>query len=519
MVTSVQSLGKGGGGVSRVACREVDSVCRWELAAATSVDISLTALRQIEFAWHSLGNLCIGHEEAGGLLRGERFRDGNRGVRVDKVESYCSTGLHHVLGMRKSRPPVESESEPVGFYRVDVSGRGLSERDTAIMREKFTEPNSIGLVIQRNSAAVMLLRTEEGLGAAEVAFPLQIEAPQQSAVAAVPAAIEPEPERSPGAPRRWYGIAAICLCIVVSAWLFRPGQTLSEEKGAATPVRNPGPLGLAATRQGHSIQFVWNRQASDLMQASEGVFSITDGELRTATHLTAAELDQGIFWYYPVSTNVRAQLEVVRADGRRVSEALTMLAPVVSDSPSGAMPIPSPRRDPALSPTRAPVDDAAPTPPTRPTRPLVLSERAAEQRDLELPDAVPIAPQTKPAELPPLVQGIGSLPKPPVPPSKAAPGVVTPARAIIYPRPIVPPEVKAMISREIEVQVSLQIDAEGRVTSAEATRPEGSLGRTLGRIAADTVRLWRFEPGRQDGKAVPSTMTIQFKFGPVKPVK
>jgi hypothetical protein len=352
----------------------VDSVCRWELAAATSVDISLTALRQIEFAWHSLGNICIGHEEAGGLLRGERFHDGARGVRVDKVESYCSTGLHHVLGMRKSRPPAESEPEPVGFYRVDVSGRGLSERDTAIMREKFTEPNSIGLVIQRNSAAVMLLRTEEGLGAAEVAFPLRIEAPQQSAIAGVPAAVEPEPARSPGIPHRWYGIGAICLCVVVSAWLLRPGQMPTEERGAATGVRNPGPLGLAATWQGHSIQFVWNRQTPDLMQASEGVFSIIDGELRTATHLTATELDQGTFWYYPVSTSVRGQLEVVRADGRRVSEALTMRAPAASDPPSGAIPIPSPRREPVLSPTRVPADDPAPTPPTRPTRPLILSK-------------------------------------------------------------------------------------------------------------------------------------------------
>jgi TonB family protein len=137
-----------------------------------------------------------------------------------------------------------------------------------------------------------------------------------------------------------------------------------------------------------------------------------------------------------------------------------------------------------------------------------------------LPDAVPIAPQPKPVDLPPLIQGIGSLPKPPATtPSKPAPGVLTPAKATIYPRPIVPPEVKAMISREIEVQVSLQIDAEGRVISAEATNPDGSLARTLGRIAADTARLWRFEPGRQDGKAIASTMTIQFKFGPVKPVR
>jgi len=73
-----------------------------------------------------------------------------------------------------------------------------------------------------------------------------------------------------------------------------------------------------------------------------------------------------------------------------------------------------------------------------------------------------------------------------------------------------------MISHEIEVAVRLQIDAEGRVTSAQPIGPEGSLARTLGRIAADTARLWEFEPGRQDGRPVATVMTIQFKFGPVK---
>ena len=510
MVASVQHLGEGGGGGSRVACREVDSVCRWEVAA-TSVDMSLAVLRQIEFDWRSLGYLCIGHEEAGGLLRGERLSDGAKGVRVQKVESYCSTGLHHVLGMRKSRLAVESEPEPVGFYRVDVSGRGLSERDTAMMREKFTAPNSIGLVIQRNSAAVMLLRTEEGLGAAEIAFPLRIEAPQQSPTAAIPV-IEGEARRGPAIPRRWLGIAAISLCVLVSAWLYRPRQPLPDERGASG-VRNAANLGLAATRHGNSVQFAWNRQAPDLMRASEGVFSVTDGALRTTTHLTAAELDQGTFWYFPVSPNIQGQLEVVRADGRRVSESLTVLAPTASTPESAAVPLPPPRQQ-----------LAARTPAPAPLRPLVLSQAPTEEprRNIELPDAVPIALPSKPSDLPPLVQGMGSLPRPPAPPSApptttpTAPSPISPAKATVYPRPIVPPEVKAMISHEIEVAVRLQIDAEGRVTSAQPIGPEGSLARTLGRIAADTARLWEFEPGRQDGRPVATVMTIQFKFGPVK---
>ena len=59
-------------------------------------------------------------------------------------------------------------------------------------------------------------------------------------------------------------------------------------------------------------------------------------------------------------------------------------------------------------------------------------------------------------------------------------------------------------------------EAAGITDPAQAIGPDGSLARTLGRIAADTARLWRFEPGRQDGRAVATVMTIQFKFGPVK---
>lgn len=512
MVATTKPGDAAGGGGSRVSCREAGDAYRWFIDGAISVDISFDAIRQIELDWQSKGQMCTGHEEAGGILRGDRAGVSDKVVRIHGVESYCSTGLHHVLGMRKQRP-LAGAGEAVGFYRVDVTGRGFSPRDTTIMNEKFTETDSIGLIIQGNSTAMMLVRTEHGLGVAEVDFPLRIAGPERLYPPITPVLADSEPRTRGMFSWKWLALGACCAGLLGVAWSYLPGRRVKD----ATQPSSPKALGLSAAVQGKSVQFLWNRQSAAVLQASAGTLSVADGQLQTTTHLTPEELAQGAFWYFPESPNVRGKLEVVRQDGQRLSEAVVVLASQTNFPASGSVgPLPKPTNLPPPPTKPAPVK----TMPLAPPRPFVLAAAppAEPNRNIELPDAPPVALPSKVSDPPIAVQGVGALSAP------AAPSVATPLRtagikpatATIYPRPIVPSQVKAMISRQIDVQVRLQIDEDGNVVAARESHPGGSLAQTLGRIAVDTARLWRFEPARQDGRPVASVMTIQFTFGPQK---
>jgi TonB family protein len=91
---------------------------------------------------------------------------------------------------------------------------------------------------------------------------------------------------------------------------------------------------------------------------------------------------------------------------------------------------------------------------------------------------------------------------------------VTPPRAIKQVRPLVAKEVAEIIHREVVVPVHLMIDAKGKVITAEAPASSSTLERLLGKIAVETARMWRFEPARSGGRAIPASMDLQFKFGP-----
>jgi TonB family protein len=71
-----------------------------------------------------------------------------------------------------------------------------------------------------------------------------------------------------------------------------------------------------------------------------------------------------------------------------------------------------------------------------------------------------------------------------------------------------------LITREIEIEVQLTIDAAGNVTRAEPVTGQGALAAALGVASAEAARMWKFEPSYRGGRAIPSTVNIQFKFGP-----
>jgi len=73
-----------------------------------------------------------------------------------------------------------------------------------------------------------------------------------------------------------------------------------------------------------------------------------------------------------------------------------------------------------------------------------------------------------------------------------------------------------MFSGEVQIQVKVIIDAAGKVTHAEPLVSKGAITEYLGKVAAAAARVWKFEPARLDGQAVPSELLLQFRFAPEK---
>lgn len=99
----------------------------------------------------------------------------------------------------------------------------------------------------------------------------------------------------------------------------------------------------------------------------------------------------------------------------------------------------------------------------------------------------------------------------------AAAGVSHAARAL--PGNALPPYPEAAREDGLEglVRLAVEVDAQGRVS---AVRWDARSGVMLLDIAArDAVRLWRFEPARQDGQAVASTVRVALQFRLDAPVR
>ena len=81
--------------------------------------------------------------------------------------------------------------------------------------------------------------------------------------------------------------------------------------------------------------------------------------------------------------------------------------------------------------------------------------------------------------------------------------------------PRIPEQLKTALSSPKTVQVSLTIDAAGKVVGAEALAAKGS-NPYLDQAAVSAARLWRFRPASINDHPVPSTATVQFNFSPAR---
>jgi hypothetical protein len=110
-------------------------------------------------------------------------------------------------------------------------------------------------------------------------------------------------------------------------------------------------------------------------------------------------------------------------------------------------------------------------------------------------------------------------PPAPAPLAHAAPAPAGEPARITQPKPIykAPPVIAAGVRPRIKgtvaMDVRVQIDARGRVVSATpVTSQRTGLDKYLAGRAVQAAKLWRFEPARENGKAVEGTQILHFVF-------
>jgi protein TonB len=359
-------------------------------------------------------------------------------------------------------------------------------------------------------------------------------------------------------PRILVLMSAITITLIATAVMW---VRHTPEHTAARPaaVELNFPLGLKATALAGNLLLTWNGRAPALASARVGLMIIGDGEQHKELALDQKKLLEGGLFYTPSSETVSFTLQIF-GEGVVQRESVTVIKPRRNAPPplitaTPEISVPAPPERPSQGPTPRP-EAAANLPDPQAATARAVSERpadtvssAAVQTPFPTQSAItnPPLPREQTDPMPQVVapgpEGSQVSPGPrqspavplvePAPPS-AAPIAVPPTRPesslavataqpvapYIPPRPVrqtkpvAPRSLKALISREIVIEVKVSVDATGRITRAEAPPGEGVLQNSLAKLAIEAARLWKFQPAREGNHNKPGEVRIQFQFGP-----
>jgi TonB family protein len=105
-----------------------------------------------------------------------------------------------------------------------------------------------------------------------------------------------------------------------------------------------------------------------------------------------------------------------------------------------------------------------------------------------------------------------SRPKPPEPPASPAAHTFVGPQVIHPVTPAVPRGVGPMITTDVQVDVAVAIDANGKVTGARVASTKGTAAGFLTIEALKAAQLFRFQPAQENGRNVASSMVLTFRF-------
>jgi hypothetical protein len=96
---------------------------------------------------------------------------------------------------------------------------------------------------------------------------------------------------------------------------------------------------------------------------------------------------------------------------------------------------------------------------------------------------------------------------------RITPPQITPPKAVYKAPPVVAAGVRSRIKGTVGIDVRVQIDTRGHVVSATpVTKQRSGLDEYLANRAVQAAKLWRFEPGRENGKPVAGIQILHFVF-------
>lgn len=210
---------------------------------------------------------------------------------------------------------------------------------------------------------------------------------------------------------------------------------------------------------------------------------------------TVVALHVAILWAMNAGL-VRRVVEVI-VPVEMVSEIIVPPAPQVVPAPPPPAPAPAPVPVPVAKPQPKPKPRPAPKPVAAPSpAPAPVAEAAPE------PAPAPVAEPTPAPPPPPLA--------PPAPP--APPRIELPSTNADYLRNPPPdyPALSRRLGEEGQVMLRVLIGADGQPQQVELRRSSGY--ERLDRAALDTVRRWRFVPGKRNGVAEAMWFNVPINF-------
>ena len=476
--------------------------------------------RDVTDAWKTLARPVL---ETGGLLLG-RVEAGERPKvwieRYQRVECRHKSGPRFVLdeedtaGLEKAAADVLSSGETavVGFYRSHLrDGLQLEESDFDLIRRYFSDAADLILLIKPENPSTMSgqffvhgagtggsavgpafpFHGHPPVGAAEEPFHAEATprprrlvpdfAPLQNAALPVEPPVQepvftPEPagpERAVAEPRfnwrteteprsKWRTAVPLAgAFLLVGGLLYFVLQQVHHSTPAPAPVATTEqgrPIGLSVEPAGAGWQVSWNPNATALAGARSVQLFVREGDDQTRKELTPQDLALGMYTYQSAGNDLTFRLEVVDSSGRVSAESFRYEREVKSTAPAASAPVP------ARAPAPPPAAVATPKP-----------ARSA--------------------------------------PARPAPAKIIEPKVIHRAPPVVAAGIRPRIQSTVTIDVRVQIDVRGRVVSATPVKkPHAGLEAYLASTAVQAAREWRFDPARENGKAVPGSQTIHFVF-------
>ena len=467
-----------------------------------------------------------GGVEVGGILLGRREAEFDRGWTTTVIDDFEPVPCSYSNGSRYSLKGAEavlfestlvrcgsdatSGLSVVGYYRSHKrNALCLSADDLTFIQSVFPGPDNVFLLIKplpMRACTAGFFFWEDGKVQSE--FTLEVPfAPIRSLSAGPgddpaedllplipirldrsvnPATIPPGESMEPVLPSnsRWHGrardVAAVVLGITLSLAGVAYWQARRSEMARLAP---------AARRATGRAEHPAPGGALTLPEGAEKGLLTSDGMENMPAKPTGA-MQRGS------SRHDRQQPAFIANPAPRQdnpNRALSRKSPVsATDHPSDPAPAAGakPEQTPPLLLTETKINElAVATTVLNPPPPL---------RDIAPPAIAPPSPQASPLEV-----------GPPQQPSQVS--FVGPQ--IIYRvNPAVPSDVKALIASETQIDVTVSIDLGGRVTGAQVTSTRGAAARLVASEAIRAARLFRFQPARENGRAVTSKMVLTFRF-------